>query len=181
VKEQVRERRLGHWLHSLLSDCRYALRQLRNNPGFTAVTVLTLALGIGMPTTIFSVVYGVLLRPLPYHDPNRIMAVFEVTSKGRPSQFADPNFDDFRDQSRSFQAIAKYAATVASVSGASQTTRTTVARVSPDFLKVFGIQPILGRDFNAGDAKREPAPPFLSAMDTGGSISGRRRSSRSRT
>ncbi len=90
---------------------------------------------------IFSVVYGVLFRPLPYPDSKRIMAVFEVTSKGRPSRVADPNFDDFRDQSRSFQAIAKYRGNVASVSGASQPTRTTVAVVSPDFLKVFGIQP----------------------------------------
>src|SRR5450759_5706891 len=132
-----RELKLANWLHSVLSDCRYALRQLRKNPGFTAVAVLTLALGIGVTTAIFSVVYGVLLRPLPYPDSNRIMAVFEVTSKGRSSRVADPNFDDFRAQSRSFQAIAKYTDYVASVSGASQPTRTTVARVSPGFLKVF--------------------------------------------
>jgi putative ABC transport system permease protein len=156
-----RELKLANWLHSVLSDCRYALRQVRKNPGFTAVAVLTLALGIGVTTAIFSVVYGVLLRPLPYPDPNRIMAVFEVTSKGRPSRVADPNFDEFRDQSRSFQAIAKYSDNVASVSGASQPTRTTVAGVSPDFLKVFGIQPILGRDFNASDAKKGAGPTVL--------------------
>src|SRR6266550_4270207 len=136
-----------NWLQSVLADCRYALRQLRKNPGFTAVAVLTLALGIGVTTAIFSVVYGVLLRPLPYRDSDRIMAIFEVTSKGRPSRLADPNFDDFRDQSRSFQAIAKYTDGIASVSGASQPTRTAVAAVSPDFLKVFGVQPFLGRDF----------------------------------
>jgi predicted permease len=161
VKEQVREERLGNWLPSVISDCRYGVRQLRKNPGFTAVAVLTLALGIGATTAIFSVVYGVLLRPLPYPDPNRIMAVFEVTSEGRPSRVADPNFDDFRDQSRSFQAIAKYNDNVASVSGASQSTRTTVAGVSPDFLKVLGIQPILGRDFNANDAKKGAGPTAL--------------------
>jgi putative ABC transport system permease protein len=161
VKEQVREERLGNSLRSVISDCRYGLRQLRKNPGFTAVAVLTLALGIGVTTAIFSVVYGVLLRPLPYRDPNRIMAVFEVTSKGRPSRLADPNFDDFRDQSRSFQAIAKYTDNVASVSGASQPTRTIVAGVSPDFLKVFGIRPILGRDFNASDAKKGAGPTVL--------------------
>jgi putative ABC transport system permease protein len=148
-------------IHSVLADCRYALRQLGKNPGFTAVAVLTLALGIGATTAIFSVVYGVLLRPLPYPDPNRIMAVFEVTSKGRPSRLADPNFDDFRDQSRSFQAIAKYADNVVSVSGASQPTRTTVASVSPDFLEVFGIQPILGRDFNVSDTKKGASPTVL--------------------
>src|SRR5713226_5120061 len=133
LKEQVRERRIGNWLRSVLSDCRYGLRQLRKNPGATAVMVCTLALAIGASTAIFSVVYGVLLRPLPYTDANRIMAVFEVNTKGTWSHLADPNFDDFRDQNRSFQAIAKYHDDVVSVSGASQPTRTTVAAVSPDF------------------------------------------------
>jgi len=154
VKEQVREEGLGNWLHSVLSDCRYGLRQLRKNPGATAVMVFTLALAIGAATAIFSVVYGVLLRPLPYIDANRIMAVFEISSEGRWAHLADPNFDDFRDQNRSFQAIAKYNDGVVSVSGASQPTRTMVATVSPEFLKVFGIQPILGRDFIASDAKK---------------------------
>jgi putative ABC transport system permease protein len=141
-------------MQTLWQDLRYGLRMLGKNPGLTAVAVLTLALGVGATTAIFSVVYAVLLRPLPYPDSNRIMAVFEITSKGRPSRIADPNFDDFRDQSRSFQAIAKYNEVIASVSGGSQPTRTTVAGVSPDFLKVFGIQPILGRDFSASDAKK---------------------------
>ncbi|HXN53517.1 MAG TPA: ABC transporter permease [Candidatus Acidoferrum sp.] len=161
VKEQVREERLGNWLHSVISDCRYGLRQLRKSPGATAVMVFTLALAIGATTAIFSVVYGVLLRPLPYTDSGRIMAVFEVTSTGRWSRLADPNFDDFRDQSRGFQAIAKYTDNIASVSGASQPTRTTVAGVSPDFLKVFGVQPILGRDFSASDAKKGAGPTVL--------------------
>jgi hypothetical protein len=125
----------------LRQDIRHAVRALTARPGSSVVAALTLGLGIGATTAIFSVVHGVLLRPLPYPDSDRIMAVFEVTSKGRPTRVADPNFDDFRDQSRSFQAIAKYNGNVASVSGASQPTRTTVARVSPDFLKVFGIQP----------------------------------------
>ena len=72
--------------------------------------VFTLALAIGATTAIFSVVYGVLLRPLPYFAANRIMAISEVNSDGRPSRLADPNFDDFRDQNHSFQSIAKYTA-----------------------------------------------------------------------
>jgi predicted permease len=151
----------GGGFRSLGADGRYGLRQLRKNPGFTVVAVLTLALGIGATTAIFSVVHGVLLRPLPYPAANRIVAVFEVTSKGRPSRLADPNFDDFRDQNRSFQAIAKYRSGVASVSGPSQPTRTTVANVSPGFLAVFGIQPILGRDFSASDAKIGAGPTVL--------------------
>ena len=144
-----------------VQDVRYALRQLRKSPGFTVVAVLTLALGIGANASIFSVVYGVLLRPLPYPDSSRIMAVFEVNAKGGWSRLADPNFDDFRDQNRSFQALAKYKDYVVSVSGASQPTRTTVAYVSPAFLKVFGVQPILGRDFSAGDAKKGAGPTVL--------------------
>src|SRR5512135_2802071 len=136
-------------IESLVSDGRYALRQLRKDPGFALVAILTLALGIGATTAIFSVVYGVLLRPLPYPDPDRIVAVFEVTSKGSPSRLADPNFDDFRDQSRSFQSIAKYSSFVVSVAGASEPTRTRVAYVSPAFLTVLGVRPVLGRDFDA--------------------------------
>ena len=161
IKEEVREQRLGNWLRSVPSDCRYGLRQLRKNPGATAVMVFTLALAIGVTTAVFSVVYGVLLRPLPYTESSRIMAVYEVNSKGTWSRVADPNFDDFRDQNRSFQAIAKYNDNTASVSGTSQPTRTTVASVSPDFLKVFGVLPILGRDFIADDAKKGASPAVL--------------------
>jgi putative ABC transport system permease protein len=161
VKEQVREKRIGNWLLSVLSDGRYGIRQLRRNPSATAVMIFTLALAIGATTAIFSVVYGVLLRPLPYTDSSRIMAVFEINSEGGRSRLADPNFDDFRDQNRSFQAIAKYNDYVVSVSGASQPSRTTVAHVSPNFFKVFSIQPILGRDFSAADAKKGAAPTAL--------------------
>jgi predicted permease len=159
--DALRDQRGVPWLDDVKRDVGYAVRGLARNPGFTAVAILTLALGIGVTTAIFSVVYGVLLRPLPYADPDRLMAIFEVTSKGRPSRLADPNFDDFRDQSRSFQAIAKYTSYARSVSGASQPTRTTVATVSPDFLKVFGVQPIIGRDFNADDGKKGSGPTAL--------------------
>jgi putative ABC transport system permease protein len=154
VKEQVREVQAGNWLRSVAADCRYGLRQIRKNPGFAAVVILTLALGIGATTAIFSVVYGVLLRPLPYKNANRIMAVQEVGSNGRPTPLADPNFDDFRDQNRTFETIAKYNENIASISGAWQPTRSEVSAVSPDFLKVFEVQPVLGRDFTPSDAKK---------------------------
>ena len=161
TKEIYRDRRGLPLLQTFFQDLRFSFRMLRKNPGFTVVVLLTLALGIGATTAIFSVVYGVLLRPLPYSDSSRIMAVFEVNSKGGWSHLADPNFDDFRDQNRSFRAIAKYNYYVVSVSGASQPSRTTVASVSPDFLKVFGIQPTLGRDFSAGDARKGAARTTL--------------------
>jgi predicted permease len=149
----------------LFADVRYGLRQLRKNPGFTAVAVLTLALGIGATTAIFSVVYGVLLRPLPYRDAHRLTAIFEVTPTGRPARLADPNFADFRDQSRSFEAMAKYRQGIASVSGGSQPTRTTAAHVSESFLRVFGVQPSIGRDFTAADTKIGAGPTVLVSDD----------------
>jgi putative ABC transport system permease protein len=151
----------GTRMDSLWQDFKYGVRQLRKNLGVTAIMVFTLALAIGATTAIFSVVYGVLLRPLPYAESNRIMAVFEVSSTGRPNRVADPNFDDLRDQNRSFQAIAKYNDDVASISGGSQPTRTTISSVSPDFLKVFGIQPVIGRDFSTDDAKKGAGPTVL--------------------
>src|SRR5882762_2562969 len=148
-------------IESFFADVRYGARMLRRNPSATAVMVFTLALAIGATTAIFSVVYGVLVRPLPYADSSRIMAVFEVNSQGHWAHLAEPNFDDFRDQNRSFQTMAKYNSDVVSVSGASQPSRTMVSSVSPDFLKVLGIQPILGRDFTASDAKKGAGPTVL--------------------
>ncbi len=146
---------------SFWQDLRYAARQLGKNPGVTVIMVFTLALGIGATTAIFSVVYGVLLRPLPYSGADRIMAISEVNSDGRPSRLADPNFDDFREQSHSFQSIAKYSAYPVSISGTAQPTRTTVAAVTPEFLTVFGVEPIMGRDFTASDNQKGAAPVAL--------------------
>ena len=95
-------------MSGIWQDLRYAARVLGKNPGVSAIIVFTLALAIGATTAIFSVVYGVLLRPLPYSGPDRIMAISEMNSDGQPSRLADPNFDDFRDQNHSFQSIAKY-------------------------------------------------------------------------
>jgi predicted permease len=152
-------------LESLSADGRYALRQLRKSPGFTALAVLTLALGIGATTAIFSVVHGVLLTPLPYPHPERIVAVFEVSTKGRPTRLADPNFVDFREQGRSFQAIAKYTDGEVSVAGAAEPARKRAAYVSPDFLKVLGVAPALGRDFEPTDARKGAAPTLIVSHD----------------
>jgi len=148
-------------MSGLLQDFRYALRQLRKSPGFTVVAVITLTLGIGATTAIFSVVYGVLLRPLPYSRADRIMAISEVRSNGGLSPLADPNFGDFRDQNQSFQSIAKYTAEPLSVSGTSRPTRTVVAAVTPQFLTVFGAEPIIGRDFTASDDQKGAGPVAL--------------------
>ncbi len=145
---------------NIIQDLRHAFRILRRSAGFTSVSVLTLALAIGATTAIFSVVYGV-LRPLPYSDPDRLMAIFEVSTRGTWSRLADPNFDDFRDQNHTFQSIAKYSNYVVSISGGSQPTRTMMASVTPQFLKIFRVQPMIGRDFLPSDAKKGAAPVAL--------------------
>jgi putative ABC transport system permease protein len=163
MNEEVRHESLGSWLYSILSDLRFGGRQLRKNFSSTAIMVFTLALAIGAATAIFSVIYGVLLQPLPFYEPSRIVSVFEVNPEGGWSHLADPNFDDFRDQSHSFQAIAKYTDYVVSVSGASQPIRTSVAIVSSDFLNVFRIQPTIGRDFAPTDTRKGAAPVALAS------------------
>ena len=163
AREQHREARSLPFLETLLQDLRFSFRMLAKNSGFTAIAVITLALGIGATTAIFSVVYGVLLRPLPFVEPNRIMAIFEVNNHGTWSHLADPNFDDFRDQNHSFEVVAKYNNDAVSVSGASQPTRNIVAGVTPGFLKVFRVQPVLGRDFNADDNKKGAVPVVLAS------------------
>src|SRR3982074_3764401 len=104
-------------METLLKDIRCAVAMMRRNKSFTTAGLLTLALGIGANTAIFSVVYGVLLRPLPYPRAERIVRLWEVSARGGRMSFADPNFDDLRAQSRSLQGLAEYASGPASVLG----------------------------------------------------------------
>jgi hypothetical protein len=146
---------------TLLQDLRYGLRMLAKNPGFTAVAVLTLALGIGATAAIFSVVYGVLLRTLPYPKPDQIVDLREMKSTGGRMNFADPNFEDIRSQNQSMQGVAEYRAAIESVSGAAEPTRMMVATVSQDFFAVMGVQPVLGRGFAAEEQRMGVAPVAL--------------------
>jgi putative ABC transport system permease protein len=161
IKEVTRE--MWGWtsLERLLQDLRFGTRMLRKNPGSTFVSLLTLALGVGASTAIFSVVYGVLLRPLPYDKPEQIVRVWEVDGKGRQMRFADPNFDDVREQNRTLEGIAEFGSGLESVSAGSGARRVNVAEVSRDFLAVMGVQPVMGRGFTAEDQKQGVAPAAL--------------------
>src|ERR1700733_6945502 len=134
-------------METMIQDLRYAWRMLTKNPGFTFVTVFTLALGIGATTAIFGVVYGVLLRPLPYEKPDQIVQLWEVSDHGSRMNFTDPNFEDMRSQGHSLQGLAEYAAWVQPVLGAAEPTRTMVASVSQDFFPLVRGQPVLGSGF----------------------------------
>jgi hypothetical protein len=144
-------------MHAFWRDVRYGLRMLAKNPGFTVVAVLTLALGVGATTAIFSVIYGVLLRPLPYTHPEEIVHLWEMSRDGHHMNFADPNFADMQSQNRSLRAIAEYGNLLESVSGGKEPTRTMVAPVSRDFFAVMGVQPAIGRGF-AAEEQRYNAP-----------------------
>ena len=140
-------------LYRFIHDVRYGARVLRRNPVFATVAIFTLALGIGATTAIFSVVYGVLLRPLPYDKPEQIVRLWGVDAKANRISFSDANFADVRAQNRSFESLAEYHFGVEAVSGGSEPKRVPVAEVSHDFFNVFRIHPIIGRVFEAEEEK----------------------------
>src|ERR1700704_3057747 len=117
----------------MTADLKYAFRSLGKRPGFSAVAIATLALGIGASTAIFSVLDAVLLRPLPYPSQERLVETTEANEAGRGMPFAQPNFDDLPGRRRSFEALASYAAWPEAVAGGSEPVRTKVCAASPDF------------------------------------------------
>jgi ABC-type antimicrobial peptide transport system permease subunit len=148
-------------MHTIWQDVRYGLRMLGKIPGFTAVAVLTLALGVGATTAIFSVVYGVLLRPLPFPHPEQIVRLWETNEDGGRMNFADPNFEGVRAQGHSLQALAECSgSSLESVSGGNEPTRAMVTLVSRDFFAVMEAQPFLGRGF-APEEQRVDAPAVV--------------------
>ena len=153
IKEVTRGIWGPNWIGTMFQDLRYGARMLRRNPGFTLIAVFTLALGISATTAIFSVVYGVLLRPLPYDRPDQLVQVWEKSSKGHDMNLADLNFQDFRAQNRSLQGLAEFSAGAASVSGGSEPKRLMVASVSSDFFPVMRVSPIRGRGFAPEDQR----------------------------
>ena len=146
---------------ALLQDLRYGLRMLAKAPGFAAVIVLTLALAIGATTAIFSVVYGVLLRQLPYPKPDQVVSVSEVASDGHLMGFTDPNFEDLRAANHTLTAMAKLHSEPITVLGGSGPARVEVASVSRDFFRVMGVAPIVGRGFSADELREGGAPAAL--------------------
>ncbi len=134
-------------MSALLNDLRYGLRILAKNPGFTAVVVITLALGIGINTALFSVVNGVLLNPLPYPQSNRLMALYSRTPDSDRWSITYANFLDWVRENRSFSALAGYRADNFNLTGMGDPERVTAEMISASFFPILGVKPVMGRGF----------------------------------
>jgi putative ABC transport system permease protein len=148
IKEQGYDVRGGQWLEAVWQDLRYSARMLRKQPGFTVIAVLTLALGIGANTAIFSIVNAVLLRPFPYQAPERLMILRESVSGGVNSTVSYPNFADWRAQNTVFASIAAVRQNESfNLTGTGEPERLQGQLVSAEFFSTLGIKPLVGRDF----------------------------------
>ncbi|HKP35720.1 MAG TPA: ABC transporter permease [Pyrinomonadaceae bacterium] len=132
---------------SIFKDIRYAIRSLSKHPGFTAIAVITLALGIGANTAIFSVVNAVLLRPLPFNDPERLVWLWDTAPQLATIPTSLPDFLGWKEQNRSFEHLAAYQSGSVFIDAGDGTTDTPVGLVTPELFSVFKVSPILGRTF----------------------------------
>ncbi|HEV2829868.1 MAG TPA: ABC transporter permease [Pyrinomonadaceae bacterium] len=144
-------------MESLLQDLRYGIRSLWQRPGFTAIAVITLALGIGANTTLFSFVNGILLRPLPYKDPSQLVILDENAPKQGIKSFgvSYPNFVDWRQQNHVFEDVTSYQPNSISLVGAGEPERLPGARISHGLFELLGVAPSLGRTFTAEEDQPE--------------------------
>ena len=146
----------------LRQDVRFSLRQLRRNPGFTVIALVTLALGIGANTAIFSVVRGVLLRELPYAESDRLLRVYSRVDQSRIN-VSPADFNDWRAQTRTFSSLAASEESTVNLTGSGPAERFTQARVSANLFQLLGVSPIVGRAFAPGeDAESAPRVVILS-------------------
>ena len=148
-------------MEALVRELRQSFRMFARSRGFTGVAVLTLALGIRAATAIFSVVEPVLLRALPYPNPQTIVRVWEQAPDGHRMNLADPNFEDFRRQNNTFAHLAEYAFWVSSLAGGSEPVRATVCEVGGGFFASFGVQPVRGRGFVPDESRIHGAPAAI--------------------
>ncbi|MGH9718387.1 MAG: ADOP family duplicated permease [Candidatus Acidiferrales bacterium] len=160
AKEKVRAVRVGAWLETFLQDMRFGLRMLRKNPGFTAVAVLTLALGIGANTAIFSIVDAVLLRSFPYPDPDQLVLIFDVPLQQPDalSGISYRDFTEFREQNRVFSQMAGNSFHDLTLTGAAEPSVVNTADVTPGIFPLLNAKPLAGRTLLPEDGKQGAAP-----------------------
>ncbi|HTU33535.1 MAG TPA: ABC transporter permease [Candidatus Acidoferrum sp.] len=145
----------------LMQDVRYAVRMLLKAPGFAAIAILTLALGIGANTALFSVVNGILLNPLPYPQPKQLVAVAEKYAPFPEASIAYPNFLDWVRMNHTFQGLAAYRGTDFNMTGMGKAERLKGIETSSDFFQLLGVEPVIGRNFSKQDDKQGAAPVVM--------------------
>ncbi|MGO9232442.1 MAG: ADOP family duplicated permease [Bryobacteraceae bacterium] len=153
AKEAYRDHRGFPWIESFAKDFRYALRGLRRSPGFAAAAVVSLALGIGANTAVFSIIDTILLRPLPYRDPGQLVRLFETESAPGQYPFAEPDFVDWKAQNRTFQDMTLYAWPHDMNLGAAggRPEHVQALPTEANFFSLFGVTPLFGRTWAAGE------------------------------
>ncbi len=151
MKEECRDARGTRWIEDLWQDFRYAVRTLRHRPGFTAVAVITLALGIGASTAIFSAVNPILFQPLPYPHAGRVMTLWDFGTEDSHLFVTFGNFRELAERNRSFEAMAAFKGWQPTMTGADTPERLDGQRVSASYFRVLGVPPMLGREFDASD------------------------------
>jgi len=150
---------------TLAQNLRLALRRLKNNPGFTVVAVLTLALGIGANTAMFSIVNAVLLRPLPYRDPQRLILLSEHWPQFPRLSLSYLNYKDWRDQSHSFEAVGAVRNSLMTMTGGAEAERLPTQNVTANLFDLLGVKPEMGRGFS--DAEDKPGAPAVALISHG--------------
>src|SRR6516165_4556935 len=149
-------------MSTVLDDLRYAIRQMANSPGFAIVAILTLTLGIGANTAIFSVVNAVLLNPLPYPQPDRIVVLFREGKMFRTGSISYPNFDDWRRENQSFSSMAAYREMGGvTLSGGGEPESVLGEMVSAGFFEILGVRPVVGRTFTADEDRLGGNPTVM--------------------
>jgi putative ABC transport system permease protein len=166
VRQRAWEVRGGGMLETFFQDLRYGARVLARNPAFTAVAVLTLALGIGANTAIFSVVHQLLLRPLPYPDAERLVMLWEITPSGTHQNTTSVgNFRRWREQSTAFEGMAGFVDQRANLTGAGEPEEIPIQLATPELFRVLGVGPILGRGLTREDSL--PKAPRVAVLSHG--------------
>ncbi|HXQ97279.1 MAG TPA: ABC transporter permease, partial [Candidatus Limnocylindrales bacterium] len=148
-------------MNSFLQDIRYGLRVLAKRPAFTLIAVLTLALGVGANTAIFSVVDAVLLRPLPYKQPDRLVFLSESSPQIPDMSISMANFNDWRSMNTVFESMAPYNFQPVVLTGQGEAERLRMRQITADLLPTLGVQPVLGRGLTPDDDKMGAAPVVL--------------------
>jgi predicted permease len=146
---------------SLSQDLRYGIRMLAKSPAFSFIAILTLALGIGANTAIFSVVNGVLLNPLPFHDPNQLVSMFQEIPNFKNGSISYPNFVDWRRMNTTFAAMAAYRSTGFNLSGIGEPERLHGEMISAGFFEILGVNPLMGRAFTANEDRLGANPTVM--------------------